>query len=116
MIALVAVLFACEPPPEAQPGDPYPLDDVLRFDDLQAKGTHNSYHVQTVEIPEWRFTHLPLDAQLGEQGIRQFELDLAWNEEAGRYEVFHIAFVDVLIAHRAGPRATLPPGLDRHCE
>lgn len=87
---LPMALVACEP----EPVDPYPLDDVLRFSDLQAKGTHNSTHVQTTDRPEWRYTHAPLADQAETQGVRQFELDLWFDDDAGRFEVFHIPFLD----------------------
>ncbi len=73
----------------------YPLDDVLRMNDLQALGTHNSYHLRMpgVDRPEWDYDHLPLERQLDEQGVRQFELDLNWmNGEP--FEVFHVGFLD----------------------
>ena len=43
----------------SNPGKPfhYPLDTVLRLDDVQLKATHNSYHVETSDIPEWEYTH-----------------------------------------------------------
>ena len=78
---------ACD---EAEPGW-YPLDDVLTLSDVQAKGTHNSYHME----PDFAFdasheyTHLPLDEQLSEQGVRQFEIDLHYHVDEG-FQVFHI--------------------------
>jgi hypothetical protein len=54
------------------------LDQILRFNDIQMEGTHNSYHVETTGgiIPAWAYTHRPLDVQLTMQGVRQFELDI----------------------------------------
>jgi hypothetical protein len=74
----------------------YPLDETLRFNHLQAKGTHNSYHVapDPLELAEWNYTHAPLDVQLGDQGVRQFELDLNVNVFDDRFEVFHFINVD----------------------
>ncbi|MBT3220652.1 MAG: hypothetical protein HN348_16320 [Proteobacteria bacterium] len=72
----------------------YLLDDTLQFQHLQAKGTHNSYHVETTEIDEWHYTHLPLDEQLGRQGVRQFELDINFDSENERYLVYHVPFLD----------------------
>jgi hypothetical protein len=94
---LAAVLVAAAPPATAQLIDPYPLDGVLRLNDLQAKGTHNSYHLIS---PIWNgnppfdldYEHAPLDVQLAEQGARKFELDLYW-DPAG-FRVQHINFVD----------------------
>ncbi len=73
----------------------YPLDDILRVNDLQAVGTHNSYHLRTEGVyrPEWDYDHLPLDQQADAQGVRQFELDLNWMEGAP-FEVFHVGFLD----------------------
>ena len=69
-----------------------------RLNDIQVVGTHNSYHVAAQpEVltfiegmkPEWRqaldYTHLPLDQQLGLQGVRQFELDLFADPKGGLY-------------------------------
>lgn len=81
--------------PEGVPYD-YPLDDVLRVNHLQAKGTHNSYHVFTEDssIPSWMYTHVPLDEQLSAQGVRSFELDTRYIEASERFEVFHLGLVD----------------------
>jgi hypothetical protein len=75
-----------------QAGSPYPRDDVLRLNHVQAKGTHNSYHVQADDPidPSLFYTHAPLDVQLEEQGVRQFELDLHLHREEG-FQVFHLA-------------------------
>jgi hypothetical protein len=74
----------------------YPRDTTLRLNQLQAKGTHNSYHVappDTAIVP-WQYTHLPLDQQLETQGVRKFELDTTYNEFELRFEVFHIPTLD----------------------
>ena len=101
---LIALLFAGCPTDEPGPPDPpdpdppheYPLDDVLRFDHLQAVGTHNSYHLETGDSPvtAWQYSHLPLDEQLGLQGVRQFELDLYWDPHESRFMVLHVPFLD----------------------
>lgn len=76
----------------------YPLDGVLRLDDVQAKGTHNSYHVEKTDIPEWRYTMAPLDVQLDRQGVRQLELDLHWvgndQDDGHHFEVYHVILAD----------------------
>ncbi len=71
----------------------YPLDDVLSVAQLQAEGTHNSYHI-AIEggIPQFAYSHAPLSEQLAEQGVRQFELDV--NYVDGVFEVFHAALID----------------------
>lgn len=72
----------------------YPMDDVLTFADLQALGTHNSYHIETEgnTLVDWDYTMAPLDVQLGEQGVRQFELD--FYHEEGVFSVMHIPVLD----------------------
>lgn len=89
------MLAACAGPADA-PDAPaeHPLDDLLAFDHLQAKGTHNSYHLQTSDIPAWAYDHLPLERQLGEQGVRQFELDASFDEDLGEHAVFHVPVID----------------------
>jgi len=82
-----------EPPP---PKFDYPLDDVLRFNHLQAKSTHNSFHIETDgnTVSDWRYTHAPLDVQLGEQGVRHVELDIRLNPDVAYFEVYHLPFLD----------------------
>jgi hypothetical protein len=78
----------------AGPCDPYPLDDVWRVNDLQVRATHNSYHVQPPlgRFPEYLYTHSPLDVQLGEEGVRGFELDVYYDPVGWR--VHHLTVVD----------------------
>jgi len=84
-------------PADGQPVEPamYPLDDVLRINHIQAKGTHNSYHLQPlpVTIPDWDYNHAKLSVQLQDQGVRQIELDIHKNDKGG-FDVFHVPFVD----------------------
>lgn len=78
-----------EPPP------PGPLDDRLRLDHLQWEGTHNSYHVATPGgLPEWNYTHAPLEVQFERQGVRQVELDVHWDPDLQAFTVFHIPYAD----------------------
>jgi len=74
----------------------YPLDDVLRLDHVQAKGTHNSYHVKTSDstLREWDYENGPLDYQAETLGIRQFELDIYRNDYDGVFEVYHFPMLD----------------------
>lgn len=82
----------------------YPLDDTLRLDQIQVKGTHNSYHIEKdgpqgqPAIPPWQYTMAPLDVQLDQQGVRQVELDLNWiQDDVGdghHFEVFHVTLAD----------------------
>jgi hypothetical protein len=62
-----------------------PLDGVLRVSHVQAKATHNSYHLMPKDpIPDWRYEHLPLGEQLAKQGVRGVELDIHWDDECQR--------------------------------
>lgn len=90
----------------------YPKDGELRLHHLQAKGTHNSYHVAPEGdlIPALEYTHSPLDVQLSSQGVRQFELDVRYDMFQDRFNVFHEnfdkgttcpTFVDCLSAMKA---------------
>src|SRR5262249_39616568 len=66
----------------------------VHLNETQVRGTPNSYHIRPLE-PPWSallaftscfnqldYTHVPLDAQLSTQGIRQIELDV-WADPAG---------------------------------
>lgn len=86
--------IACTEPGSTTPPAPPPLDGVLTFADLQAKGTHNSYHVATSDAEVWDYTHAVLPTQAQDQGVRQFELDVEWDEELGAHRVRHIPFLD----------------------
>ena len=81
LAALLAAGCGEAPAPASDPA--YPRDDVLALQHVQAVGTHNSYHVETpgLGLEHLAFSHAPLDVQLGEQGVRQFELDLWWLED-----------------------------------
>ncbi len=95
MISFV-VMLACADGEDTADAWSYPLDDVLRFGDLQAVGTHNSYHERTdgVEIEAWDYDHRPLDEQLEGLGVRQFELDVTWDRASRDFRVFHVALMD----------------------
>jgi len=78
-----------EPPP------PGPMDDQLRLQHLQWEGTHNSYHVATPGgLPQWDYTHAPLEVQLERQGVRQVELDIHWDPDRSAFTVYHIPYAD----------------------
>jgi len=80
--------------PDVQPTYDYPKDDELRVDELQAKSTHNSYHVEPPnnDLQAWNYSHLPLERQLDEQGVRHVELDVYL--EGGVFNVFHLKLID----------------------
>ncbi len=80
-------------------GDP---DDTTEAEDrspltlqhAQVKGTHNSYHLEPA-LPfdaSHEYSHAPLPVQLGEQGVRAFELDV--HKGFSEFEVYHIAVID----------------------
>lgn len=76
---------------------PYPRDAVLRMNQLQAKGTHNSYHQPKPDvqaIAALNYTHVPLGDQLELQGVRQFELDTHKSLKTGALEVYHLSSID----------------------
>jgi hypothetical protein len=74
----------------------YAMDDVLRVNHVQAKATHNSYHVETPgnTRPDWHYTHAPLDVQLESQGVRGLEIDTRLVATSDRFEVVHIPLLD----------------------
>ncbi len=94
LLLLASAATGCEEVKRARPTPP--LDQTLRLNHLQAKGTHNSYHVEPTElvVDEWRYTHLTLDRQLGEQGVRHFELDIHRDEPTGPFLTRHLAIID----------------------
>lgn len=74
----------------------YPRDGELRLHQLQAKGTHNSYHVMKAgtDIAAHKYTHVPLDQQLATQGVRAIELDTRWDAVEEQFVVFHLGLID----------------------
>lgn len=95
LLALSSLLFSCSDP-EPFEGDGSPLDDVLRINQLQTKGTHNSYHIAPADpgLGAWQYTHAPLDEQLRSQGVRAVELDVQLSATTDRFEVFHFPGLD----------------------
>jgi hypothetical protein len=74
----------------------HPFDHLLSIEHIQMRGTHNSYHVQP-RVPihdSHRYSHVSLDRQLEEQGVRAFELDVHQGLLNGDLSVYHIAVVD----------------------
>lgn len=69
----------------------------LRLNQLQALGTHNSYHQAPTNEPwsliePWQFSHSPLDVQFQSEGVRQIELDV-YVDPAG-HRVVHVPDAD----------------------
>ena len=69
--------------------------DELRLNQLQFRGTHNSYHLRpSLVIHESHAYDQPtLTEQLSLHGIRQFELDVHLAKD-GTFEVFHLQKID----------------------
>jgi len=71
-----------------------PLPDGLRVNQLQAMGTHNSYHVSSgASVIELDYTHKPLAEQL-DNGARQFELDINFKQPGDPIAVYHLELLD----------------------
>ena len=75
---------ACSDDGEDAAAEVRPLDDVLRLNDLQVLGSHNSYHQEAAPevmallrafdptlADSLEYSHPPLAEQFEEQGIRQ---------------------------------------------
>ena len=71
----------------------YRLDGTLRLNQIQVRGTHNSYHVAPPAganlTPERDITQAPLTVQLENQAVRQIELDVHASPN-GTLSVFHL--------------------------
>jgi hypothetical protein len=96
LLGAALLLAACSSPPEAaeRAPNPYPFDKVLRVNEIQVLGTHNSYHQRPrTSIPgEWTdYEHPSLTEQLGDQGLRSVELDVS---NRPSFPVEHDPFVD----------------------
>lgn len=71
-----------------------PMDDALTLADVQALGTHNSYHIEPDALfdASHAYTQPPLDVQ-ADVGVRAFELDVHLDED-GVFQVFHLPGLD----------------------
>jgi len=71
-----------------------PVQPKLALNELQLKGSHNSYHraPRLALSRTWRYSHAPLEVQLASQGVRQLELDVRYAR--GELLVGHLPFVD----------------------
>lgn len=71
-----------------------PPVDGLRVHELQALGTHNSYHVSSgPSVKDLDYTHKPLAEQLA-SGVRQFELDVHFGAVGEPIAVHHLELLD----------------------
>lgn len=70
------------------------MDDSLRLQHVQLRGTHNSYHQrpELVVHPSHDYSQPSLTDQLGLYGVRTFELDVHQHDEG--WLVYHIWFLD----------------------
>ncbi|MDP6408222.1 MAG: Ca2+-dependent phosphoinositide-specific phospholipase C [Planctomycetota bacterium] len=95
MLIVVSLLCWFAASPDSDPLPDAALPDSLRLHQIQALGTHNSYHVapRIALHPSHRYTHAPLAEQLAVQGVRQLELDVHLREGEG-FEVFHLPVID----------------------
>jgi hypothetical protein len=96
VLALAGV--ACGDDGDEAPAATRPLDDTLRLNDIQALGSHNSYHLEvqpevmallrvfdTTLAESLEYSHAPLDEQFSDQGIRQIELDVFSDRQGGLF-------------------------------
>jgi hypothetical protein len=68
--------------------------DGLRINELQAMGTHNSYHISPgPSVKDLDYTHRPLPEQL-DGGARQFELDVHFGQPDQPIDVYHLEVID----------------------
>ncbi|MFM7061992.1 MAG: Ca2+-dependent phosphoinositide-specific phospholipase C [Actinomycetes bacterium] len=116
LLCVLAAVGACSTPPSngggpgggtLVPESPVPVgDDTVRINEMQALGTHNSYHLAPESaLLNWlrvgssafpaiatalgnpedlNYTHAPLPTQLA-RGLRTFELDVAADPQGGLY-------------------------------
>ena len=73
------------------------IDDLVRLNEIQVIGSHNSYHIRAPEprwsrllevsdvFRAWEYTHPPLDEQFETRHIRQIELDVWADPDGGLY-------------------------------
>ncbi|MET0287352.1 MAG: Ca2+-dependent phosphoinositide-specific phospholipase C [Polyangiales bacterium] len=66
----------------------------LTLNDVQVKGSHNSYHraPRLALSRGWKYSHAPLETQLEAQDVRQFELDVRLSK--GELRVAHLPLID----------------------
>lgn len=101
-----AVTQPTDVPREPRPKEPpsywirYDADERLRLNEIQMKGSHNSYHLRPLDNtdPQWLYDLPTLTDQLDKFGVRAVELDLHYY--AGEIWAYHLAGDD--------PRSTCP--------
>jgi hypothetical protein len=97
VLALAVLVAGC-----GNDEDGVTMDDIVRMNEIQVLGTHNSYHIQPMEplfgllvafsdmFLQIEYTHIPLDQQFATQGIRQIELDVFADPDGGLYALRHV--------------------------
>lgn len=94
ILGVAASLLVAAPADGAPTKNPYPLDNVLRVNDVQVLGTHNSYHLRPDRAMQpddaSNYAHPPLDEQL-DSGIRSLEIDV---QNGPDFPVYHSIIVD----------------------
>jgi hypothetical protein len=94
-VGLTVLCLLCGCGDDLLPTFDYPLDDQLALQHLQAKATHNSYHLASEStFEEWDYSHAPLAEQLRDEGVREIELDVYYI--AGQLVVEHVPHADPL--------------------
>jgi hypothetical protein len=77
-----------------------PMDDTLTLADVQALGTHNSYHIEPDEVLDASHAYTqPALTRQADVGVRAFELDVHLGDD-GAFQVFHLPAID--------PKSTCP--------
>ncbi|MCA9450350.1 MAG: hypothetical protein KC931_24720, partial [Candidatus Omnitrophica bacterium] len=99
----MSIVFLLIPTLAMAGGDSTACGEILRLNQIQVIGTHNSYHLRPQEplfsqvkavypsAKDWDYSHLPLEEQLA-NGVRSFELDL-YHTPTG-FQVFHVPEYD----------------------
>jgi|GEM_PF-229677 hypothetical protein len=75
------------------------ITGAMRLNQLQALGTHNSYHTYPQPpldgVASLDYFEDPLDVQFQSQGVRQIELDINIGDDpTGQFQVFHVQGLD----------------------
>ena len=97
--ALCAVAAgACTVPTNNLSPEAQAQDELVHLNEIQAIGSHNSYHVEATEAEStlrrsfigagedaMQYTHAPIPRQLAIQGVRQLELDVFRDDAGGKY-------------------------------
>lgn len=94
VLALPAPLWSVAKAPPGQ-APIFPFEEVgLRVDQLQLKGSHNSYHraPRVALSRSFRYSHASITSQLETQGVRHLELDVRFS--AGQLRVGHAPIID----------------------